>query len=151
MSNKKKVVFTAAVMDLFHEGHKNLLNKMREEAGEDGLVIVVLHDDYSTFLNKKRFPVQSLEHRAKNLVSTSLADNVFKAYQIEPIDVFKIIIEGYSSVKYELTFMRGDDWQDFPGRAFLEKRNIAIKLIPYTKGISSSIRRKKEINIRLIN
>ena len=38
----------------------------------------------------------------------------------------------------EAIFMRGDDWQDFPGKEVLESKGIKIEYVPYTKGISST-------------
>ena len=42
----------------------------------------------------------------------------------------------------KIVYIRGDDWQDFPGKEVLEKHNIPIIFKPYTKGISSSLIRE---------
>ncbi len=134
MAKVTKVVFTAAVMDLFHEGHANLLRAMRAEAGPDGLVVVMLHSDHSTWLNKKRFPAQALDHRMQNLKMTDLASAIHPVYRQFP--AFETIPVLYPAA--ELLFMRGDDWPDFPGRGVLEALKIPMKIIPYTAGVSSS-------------
>jgi cytidyltransferase-like protein len=128
-----KLVFTAAVMDLLHEGHINLLKEMRK-AGD--LTLVILHDGFTTFANKEKLPIESLEKRTRNLIDTGLVDIIRYTFEPEPIVAFNSVIIDYC--KFDLLFMRGDDWQDFPGREVLETFNIPIKMIKYTKEISSS-------------
>jgi glycerol-3-phosphate cytidylyltransferase len=135
-----KVVFTAAVMDLCHIGHINLLKKMRERASK-GIVIVVLHSDQSCFRIKGKFPIQSLEHRTKNLLSTGLVDTVIHTYETEPVNEFRTIILKHG--QSELLFMRGDDNKNFPAKQVIDTYEIPIEYIPYTKGVSSSSLREE--------
>lgn len=153
-----KIVFTAAVMDCLHEGHVNLLNRMRVEAGADGKVAVILHDDKSTFENKKRFPVQSLRQRSKNLADSGLVNKIYLTEKADPsFDMVEFIKENQENYKpaeivlqkigvepetvyspLEFVYMRGDDWQDFPGRKVIEAFNIPIKFVAYTPGVSTT-------------
>ena len=120
---------TASVMDCFHEGHLNLLTEMRKIADK---TIVIIHDDYSTFLNKKRFTVQPLKQRIKNLKKTGLVDKIIVTKSQSP----------YKEIKKALCknciYVRGDDWQDFPGREVLDDNKIPIRFIKYTEGVSTS-------------
>lgn len=129
-----KVVLTAAIMDLLHEGHQNLLREMRKKAGVDGMVIVVLHSDLSCFRIKGKFPVWSLQRRADCLQDSGLADEAYVTEDDDPAAVFDQI---HGKHKVDL-FMRGDDNPDFPGKHQINKEKIPIKLIPYTKGVSST-------------
>ena len=128
---------TVGVFDMLHEGHTNLLKEMQTRAEH---VYVIIHDDYSTFLNKGRFPVQGLSHRTQNLEHLRIATEVISCSTSNPSSVLGrvvVALQGLGSVVY----IRGDDWEDFPGRSLLEHYNTPIELIPYTTGISSSQRR----------
>ncbi len=131
-----KVVLTAAVMDLLHEGHQKLLRQMRK-AGDK--VVVVLHDDRSVFLIKGKVPVQSIEQRAKNLKITGLADQVLITKSVDPADQFVKVIRKHK----DIIFMRADDNKNFPGKWIIDGYDIPIKYVKYTKGVSSTKLRKK--------
>lgn len=132
---KKKLVFTCAVMDMLHEGHINLLKKMRKEAD---FAVVFLHDDKSVFENKKRFPVQDFEHRKRNIEAIELTDVIIKIQNADPtMDIAKFVYLTKKVIS-EFIYMRGDDWKDFPGKKIIKAFNIPIKFIKYTDGISST-------------
>jgi len=142
---QEKLVFTAAVMDLCHEGHINLLKKMRKEAGK-GKVIVVLHDDKSIYDTKGRIPIQDLEHRMENVRITELVDEVLSTTDYQDLArVFEKIISSHTL--YNLVFMRGNDWSDFPASKTIKEHNIPIKFVEYTKGVSSTLIRKELKNV----
>lgn len=126
------VVFTAAIMDMFHEGHANLINEMKKRGNH---VIVILHDDYSCYRIKGRFPVQPLELRKKNV--EHFADEVWVTYETDPADQFAKVLECYPDAE----FVRGNDNMTPPGKWLLSKHGTAQHYIPYTKSISSSKRR----------
>lgn len=142
---KPRLVFTAAVMDCFHEGHLNLLGEMRKLAsvGQDtGQLVVMLHNDRATWLNKKRFPIQSLEQRIANLKATHLVDQVWITEEQDPAAEFEQLVKT-SEYAFDIHFMRGDDWAEFPGKAKLEQLGIPIHIIKYTEGISTTKRREQ--------
>jgi len=132
-----KIAMTCAVMDLLHKGHLRLLTRMKDRAD---LVLVVLHDGFTTFKNKKKLPIENLEKRTRNLIDTGLVDIIRYTFEEEPHQTFQEIIDRYKD--FEITFYRGDDWSDFPGRRTIEKSGIPIVLLPYTRGVSSSILRE---------
>lgn len=129
------IVLTAAIMDLCHRGHLNLLKRMRELAG-DGEVIVVLHSDQACFDIKGKFPIQSLEHRKNNVLATRLVDNVLTVDSVDPGEAFKTVINHYGAE--DMVFMRGDDNFDYPGKYVIDDHKIPTVFEPYTQGVSST-------------
>lgn len=133
-----KVILTAAIMDMFHNGHKNVLEKMQARGDK---VVVVLHDDKSCYDIKGKIPVQTVEHRKRNLMLTGLADEVLITKSIDPWKEFKEVIDKYD----DIIFMRGDDNIKFPGRWIIDDNEIPIEFIPYTQGESSTKKRNDSI------
>jgi cytidyltransferase-like protein len=129
----EKVVLTAAIMDLCHEGHLNLLKEMRK-AGDK--VIVILHDDQSCYNIKGKIPIQDIWQRVNNLEITGMVDEIKVTYDTDPAREFLQVIRKYG--RSNILFMRGDDNPDFPGKHVIDKAEIPIKLIPYTNGVSST-------------
>ena len=97
-------------------------------------VIMIIHDDLSCYKIKGKFPIQSVEHRKRNILLTGLVDKVLITKSTDPADQFQKVISKYK----DILFIRGDDNKDFPGKWLLDKHNIPIKFVKYTKGVSSS-------------
>jgi len=135
-----KVVFTAAIMDMCHRGHLNLLKQMRQRAGE-GKVIVVLHDDKSCYQIKGKIPIQNIKQRQANLWITELVDDVYVTLNIDPADQFARVLRTYPDA--ELLFVRGDDNKNFPGKHLIDKHKIPIEYVAYTEGTSSTLLRNQ--------
>lgn len=136
--SKPILCFTAGVMDMLHEGHLNVLAQMKLRGD---VTAVVLHDGFTTFKNKSKLPVEPIEKRVRNLIDCGLVDIIRITYEEEPVKEFQGIINRYKNL-FNLIFMRGDDWKDFPGRNIIEASGIPIEFISYTKGISSSLLRE---------
>jgi glycerol-3-phosphate cytidylyltransferase len=135
------IVLNAMIGDCFHEGHQNLLKEMRKNGD---VVVVVVHDDISCYKIKNKFPIQSLERRVYQLEHSGLVDMVLVTSKTDPASEFKDIVDQFG--EENIIYMRGDDLEgDFPGKWLLDKHNVKIKYIPYTKGVSSSEIRKKII------
>lgn len=129
-----KVAFAAAIFDMLHAGHIELLTIMRREADR---VIVILHDDKSCYQIKNKIPIQDLGHRIKNVKITGLVDEVMITRSTDPSKEFDKVWRKYR--KHDLVYMRGDDKTDmFPGHWYLLMREIPVKFKKYTKGVSSS-------------
>lgn len=133
-----RVVLSAAIMDLCHEGHLNLLREMRKSGD---YTIMVLHDDKACYQIKGKIPVQNIKQRVNNLKITGLIDKVLVTHSVDPSDQFIKVIKKYRN---NLMFLRADDNYDFPGKWIIDKYSIPVKFIPYTKGISST-KLKKEL------
>lgn len=137
---KFEIAFTVGCFDMFHQGHYNLIQKMRAYAPS---VHVLLHDDYSIFRNKGKFPVQPYDLRAQNLLHF-----VNAVHEVDSSDPGARIKE-FLGLHYEMhntegiVFIRGDDWKGFPGHEFLKASRVPVIFVPYTKGQSSTMRRDK--------
>lgn len=129
---------TVGVFDCFHQGHANLLRQLRMKTDR---VLVIIHDDQSTFQNKNRFTVQPLEQRLINLWRSGFVDEVYPLFAADPTGLIEKCVIAHHSDSF--IYMRGDDWGDFPGRTWLERHEIPIILLPYTEGVSTTAIRQE--------
>lgn len=127
-----KVVVTAAIMDVFHNGHKNVLEKMRERGD---WVVVILHDDLSCYRIKGKIPIQTTRHRKRNVLMAG-ADEVRITKSVDPAKEIEQVFAEYGGEN--CLFMRGDDNQNFPGQWMVEQWGVRVEYIPYTKNVSST-------------
>ena len=128
-----KIVISASILDLCHAGHLNLLREMRKSGDKS---IMVLHDDYSCYKIKDKFPIWDLKRRIKVLKMTGLVDEIYIAKNPSPANQFKKIIKKYWG--NDLIFIRGNDNLNFPGKEVIDEYKIPIKFVEYTKGVSST-------------
>lgn len=138
--NKKRVVFNGGVYDLCHQGHINLLKKMRQRAD---ILVVSVADDRLVYKTKGRIPIQNTERRIENLKITGLVDQITVIKTLDNMKEYGKLYKKYKN--HSITYMRGDDDKNFPAKNFMDAHNIPIILFPYTKNISSSLIRKKLI------
>ena len=143
MSKSLTLVMTAAVMDLLHEGHLNLLQKMRDRGH---LTLVILHDGFTTFRNKRKLPIENLEKRTRNLIDTGLVDIIRYTFHESPDKEIRDVVNAFrwkrgfenSGAGWNIVFMRGDDWEDFPARGTIEELDVPIEFIVNPGQVSSS-------------
>lgn len=135
---RKKIAITVGCFDLFHYGHNNIFEKMKNLADE---IHVGIHDDESIFENKKFYTEENLKTRWSKI--DPMVDKLFLVDEADPSSTLEKIIIQNQKKGYEMCYVRGDDWSDFPGRKLVESYGIPIILIPYTKGISSTMLRAK--------
>jgi cytidyltransferase-like protein len=141
MSKPYDVAITCGVFDMLHQGHAELFAKMREMAG---MVVVIVHDDLSTWKNKGKMPVQSCSHRMSNISRLYVADMLYAVEDADPGKRIDGIVDVLNMTGTKrMVYVRGDDWKDFPGRDMVERLGIDIEFKPYTKGISSTQRRSE--------
>jgi len=137
-------ILNAGIYDVFHHGHLSLLEKMKDQAGKNGLLKIVIHDDRSAFLIKKKIPIQNVVQRIANLYTTGLVDDVIVCGSVDPAFVFAEIICDEWDSGNQVIYMRGDDMkQNFPGQWQLDEFEIPIIFLPYTKDVSSTMIREK--------
>ena len=127
-----KVALTCGVFDCLHDGHIKLIDTIKQQV--DYLVVIV-HDDISSFQIKNRFPVQRLGDRLVNLWLSSRADLVVPTFDRLPLNEIDSLVHMSES---KIVYFRGDDCQDWPWKKDLEERKIDIVYLPYTKGISTT-------------
>lgn len=123
-------VYTVGCFDLFHEGHRLLLLRMRQFGRE---VIVGVHDSRSIFKLKSRVPIDGTEKRMINV--KTYADQVYCVAATDPAAFVTCIVH----LKEDETaiYVRGDDMADFPSRHVVEEL-MPVRFLPYTNGISST-------------
>ncbi|CAF0772270.1 unnamed protein product [Rotaria sordida] len=123
-------VYTVGCFDLFHEGHRLLLQRMRHFGRE---VIVGVHDSRSIQKLKNRVPIDGTETRMLNV--KRYADQVYCVSGTDPSNFVTCIVhlrENESAL-----YVRGDDMADFPSRHVVEEL-MPVKFLPYTNGVSST-------------
>jgi cytidyltransferase-like protein len=130
--------YTVGCFDLFHRGHVALLRNMRREAKR---IVIGVHDDESIFLLKNRYPIDNTVKRIRNV--KRYADVVFVIPAPDPSPFLDCVIDR--SDASTSVYIRGDDMPDFPGKSVAEQL-MAIELLPYTQGISSTMLRKKLVD-----
>ena len=129
-------VITYGTYDLFHYGHKRLLE--RAKALGDYLIVGVTTDDF----DKKRGKInvhQTLMERIESVRATGLADEIiveeYEGQKIDDIKRFGVDI-----------FTVGSDWV---GHFDYLKEYCDVVYLPRTEGVSSSDIRSKQRNINL--
>ncbi|CAF0863284.1 unnamed protein product [Adineta steineri] len=123
-------VYTIGCFDLFHEGHRLLLQRMRQFGRE---VIVGVHDSRSIHKLKSRVPVDGTETRMVNV--KRYADQVYCVAGTDPSSFVQCIV--YLRENETALYVRGDDMADFPSKHVVEEL-MPVKFLPYTNGVSST-------------
>ncbi len=129
-----KTVMTVGCFDLLHQGHLNLLKKARE-LGD--YLIVGVPSDYLISIHPKKVVknAQDSETRLRNVQSLKYVD---LAFICEDEDGFAEMIR----VIKPQVICRGDDKKDFTCDV-AEEVGAEVVMIPYTKGISSTLIKEK--------
>jgi len=135
MKNNQIRVFTGGTFDLFHNGHLNILRQAKSLGGY--LIVGVSTDEL--IKTYKEEPIMSLENRMEIISHIDFVDEVVPQHKLFDIDQF-------NDVKADF-FVVGDDWRNNQENKEIQwlKENNKIKFFPYTKGLSSTIIKKKII------
>ena len=134
-TNKQIVGYTSGVFDMFHVGHLNLLNRAKSLC--DRLIVGVTIDELVSYKNAEVVvPFEERIEIVKNIKCVDLA--------VPQDDLDKFVM--WKKLKFDVMFI-GDDWFDTERfRKYEEKlAQVGVKVIylPYTKGVSTSARKKK--------
>jgi glycerol-3-phosphate cytidylyltransferase len=137
-----KVLYTGGTFDLFHYGHMNFLRKCAEIADE---VVVSLNTDEFILEYKKAPAILKYREREQSLLGCKYVDRVVP--NIGGADSKPAIL----SVNPHIIAI-GSDWasKDYYSQMqfspeWLEKHNITLVYLDYTRGISTT-----EIKRRII-
>lgn len=91
LKGRKDLIFVSGCFDILHIGHLDLLRNAKSVVGEDGVLLVALHDDDSIQENKgKDRPVNSLEIRMDMISELDCVDFVMPWYGWKNISDFVI-------------------------------------------------------------
>jgi len=135
VKNNKMRIFTGGTFDLFHNGHLNILRQAKSLGGY--LIVGVSTDEL--IRTYKEEPIMSLKNRMEIIRHIDFVDEVVPQHKLFDIDQF-------NDLKADL-FVVGDDWSNNKENKeiqWLKERN-KVKFFPYTKGLSSTIIKKKII------
>lgn len=142
---KYDIVFTVGCFDRFHKGHATILENMLAVGKR---LIVGIHDNESIQILKQTTNVQPLQKRMQNL--KRYTKDIFPIYGPDPTPYIKQYIEERKLhlSTLQMVFIRGNDNQNFPGKAYV-KTVMDIQFRNYTQSISSTSLRDPS-NIRCI-
>jgi glycerol-3-phosphate cytidylyltransferase len=127
--------YTSGVFDMFHIGHLNILNRAKSLC--DRLIVGVTTDELVGYKNARAVvPFKERIEIVKNIRCVDLA--------IPQDDLDKFVM--WKKLKFDLMFI-GDDWFETERfKEFEEKLarvGVEIIYLPYTKGVSTTVRKKK--------
>ncbi|KAL4235229.1 hypothetical protein ACF0H5_006867 [Mactra antiquata] len=131
-------VYTVGCFDLFHEGHKILIERLKQIGTQ---VIVGVHDSRSIFRLKKKVPIDGTSKRMANV--KKYADVVFCIRGTDPTSFLKCMYDENEPVTS--AYVRGDDMPNFPARKFIEEV-MPVQFLPYSSFVSSTKIRKEHYN-----
>jgi glycerol-3-phosphate cytidylyltransferase-like family protein len=123
----KKLAFTIGDFDCINQDHLHLIKEMRKVVMPDNEVVVVLMDDYTSFVMTKKFPIQDFERRANNL--HFFIKDVRGCYCENPEATFAAVLNHAKQVGARPIFVAYDDNKEFKGRDVLKKYNVPIRFI----------------------
>lgn len=128
--------YTTGIFDLFHVGHLNVLKRSKKKC--DKLIVGVTTDELAMKLKKKK-PIFNFDERIKIVKNIKCVDKVVPQKKIDEI-------RDHDKYHFHVIF-KGDDWKGTKKWQKLEEqfknRGVRVIYFPYTKGVSSSILRKR--------
>ncbi len=122
----KKLAFTIGDFDCLNHNHLHLINEMRKIVMPDNEVVVVLLDDYASFVMNKTFPIQSYDRREELLKYFAKS---LRCISNSPETSFQVIIDRAKASGSLPVFVGFDDNKNFVGRDFLKKKGVSIRFI----------------------
>lgn len=128
-------VYTIGCFDLFHRGHQNVLNSLREFGY---FIVAGIHDDESYFQLKNKYTIDNLETRMKNV--KPFVDQLFVIPSTNPDIFLKCMVSEQDILTGSCCYARGDDMLNFPGREWVESV-MPVHFVPRTESCSSSLLR----------
>lgn len=130
---EKRKVYTIGCFDLFHRGHQNVLLSLREF----GYYIVAgIHDDESYFKLKKKYTIDNLETRMKNV--KPFVDQLYVIPSTDPLLYIQSSVSDQDIEAGSCCYARGDDMLQFPGREWVESV-MPVHFVPRTESCSSTL------------
>jgi len=123
----KKLAFTIGDFDCINQDHLHLIKEMRKVVMPDNEVVVVLMDDYASFVNTKKFPIQDFDRRANNL--RFFIKDIRGCYSESPEATFAAVLQHARQHELSPVFVAYDDNKEFKGRGFLRENKVPIRFI----------------------
>lgn len=130
---ENRKVYTIGCFDLFHRGHQNVLQSLREFGA---YLIVGIHDDESYFKLKNKYTIDNLETRMKNV--KPFADQIYVIASTDPLLYIQSMVPDQDIANGSCCYARGDDMLNFPSREWVESV-MPVHFVPRTEGCSSTL------------
>ncbi|KAG7355604.1 cytidyltransferase like protein [Nitzschia inconspicua] len=130
---ENRKVYTIGCFDLFHRGHQNVLMSLREFGA---FIVAGIHDDESYYQLKKKYTIDNLETRMKNV--KPYVDQIFVIPSTDPLPYIKMMISDQDIANGSCCYARGDDMLNFPAREFVESV-MPVHFVPRTEACSSTL------------
>ena len=128
-------MYTIGCFDLFHRGHQNVLEALREFGY---FIVAGIHDDKSYFKLKAKHTIDNLETRMQNV--KPYVDQFYVIPSMKPDVYFKSMVSKQDILSGVCCYARGDDMLQFPGRKWVESV-MRMHFVPRTESCSSSLLR----------
>jgi glycerol-3-phosphate cytidylyltransferase len=128
-------VYTTGVFDLLHFGHLRLLQRAAQLG--DRLVVGVSTDEL-VLSYKKQYPTVPFEERMALVAELKSVDQVVAQSE-------RSKVKAWETLKFDV-WTHGSDWKDDPffqqTERELSSRGVRCIYLPYSQGVSSTLRRK---------
>ena len=133
---KKQIIgYTSGVFDMFHIGHLNILKYSKSLC--DKLVVGIITDELVSYKNTE--VIVPFEERIEIVQNIKCVDLAVPQDNLDKFIMWK-------KLKFDVMFI-GDDWFDTKRFDEFEEKlsQVGVKIIylPYTKGVSTSLRKQK--------
>jgi D-glycero-beta-D-manno-heptose 1-phosphate adenylyltransferase len=130
---KKKIVFVSGVFDVLHYGHVDFLMRAKALVGDEGELVVAIHDDESVAKHKGAGrPINGLDERKKFLEAIRYVDRVVPWIGWENIK--NLVLE----MKPDYIAVSGDDYKNKNVGVIASQINAKLHIFPKIEGVSSS-------------
>ncbi len=130
---RRDLIFVSGCFDILHIGHLDLLRQAKEVVGEDGSLLVALHDDESIKENKgESRPINSLEVRMDLLTELTCVDYVMPWYGWKNIADFVVNL----SPPYIAVTQGG--YRNKSVRDVANSIGASLKVVRFREGFSTS-------------
>ena len=128
--NNKKIVFTNGCFDILHIGH---LRYLKEAKSLGDILIVGINDDKSIKnIKGQERPINNLNIRMEMLANLNFIDYILPFSEDTPLELIKKIFPD--------VLVKGGDYKEnqIVGAEFVKSKNGIVKVIPLTKGFSTT-------------
>jgi len=133
MSSQKRKVFVSGVFDILHFGHIDFLQKAKNLVGEDGILIIAVHDDVSVREKKGRArPIHGLNERVKVLEAIKYVDEVI------PWIGWENVSELVEKIKPDYIAVSGEEYKRKSIGSIAKKVGAELKTFPKIPELSTT-------------
>lgn len=123
-----KIAFCVGKFDCLNFKHVHIVKEMRKYVFPEGKISALIFDDYPIFLREKAFPLQTFEHRLRNLKYICGAD-VLPAVQKTAIPQIQFLMDEAKSSGGRLIMVAYREDENIAEVSFCRAQKIPIRFI----------------------